>query len=128
VGASLILSGKGGRGVIRGGWLVAEVAALGGKPAEKAEEDLLGLGLAGEPLEAGSARLGQEQAILIAEHDGLAERPILVFLELELTEIVFRLLAVVPEPEAMPERLGWLSTVTDPPATLAKACMCIANA
>src|SRR5262245_8140058 len=33
-----------------------------------------------------------------------------------------------PEPDEMPDKLGWLRTVTEPFATWAKACKCIAKA
>ena len=81
-----------------------------------------------------------------------AERAVLVLLELEFAQIVVGLFAVVvgsltplrycrnrkapcqavepemPEPDAMPARLGWLRIVTEPPATMARACMCMAKA
>ena len=92
----------------------------------------------------------EKQAPRIAQHYRLGGRAVLVLLKLQLAEIVVGLFAcirlgalqVLPEPEravpggrarmadpdAMPAKLGWLRTVTEPPATMASACMCIAKA
>ena len=93
--------------------MVADVAAFDGKALQQIDEYLLRLTLARDLVEAGKAGFGQEQAIALAEHDIFAERPVLVFLELEFAQIIIRLFAVdrldgcqiLPEAEgAVPRR------------------------
>jgi hypothetical protein len=142
--------GNEGRAKFATGFPGDGVAPLPDDLAEPVQEDFIHLGLAGELVEVGDSGFGQEQAVLVAQHDGLAAGAILVLFELELAQIVVGLLAVgcldplrycrkrkapcqavepeMPEPEAMPCKLGWLSTVTEPFATIAKACMCMAKA
>ena len=144
------------RRIIVGGARVADVPPLPVEPLQQLHEDLLHLVLAGQLFGVGGPQLRQEQAVLVPERDAGPERAVLVLLEFEQAQAVVGLVARPissasgaltplrycrnrnapcqavepdsPEPDAMPARLGWLSTVTEPEATLARACMCMAKA
>ncbi len=135
---------------------MAGVPTLPVEPLQQLHEDLLHLVLSGQLFGVGGPQLRQEQAVLVPECDAGPERAVLVLLEFEQAQAVIGLgrsglissaagaltplrycrnrnapcQAVEPdspEPDAMPARLGWLSTVTDPEATLAMACMYMAK-
>ena len=79
---------------IRGGSFVADVVAPAGKPPQQVHEHHVHFGFAGEPVEVRDAAFWQEQAVLVAQHDGLTERAVLVLLELELAKIVVGLIVI----------------------------------
>ena len=103
----LTLFAEVGRRVVVGCRLVADVSIFPVITSQEGQKDFLGLLLSRRFVETGNPRLWQEQAALIAQHDGLAKRAVLVFLELKFAQIVsgcspslgFDALEVLPEPE-----------------------------
>ena len=109
-------------------WPLADVAALPENRRRRSRNTSSALA-SRCGLSRSEARLGQEQAAPVAQDDAFAERAVLVLLELQLAQVVVGLLAVLaltplrycrnrnapcqavepemPEPEAMPCRLGW---------------------
>ena len=138
----------GGRVVVRV-LLFADVAVLAREASKEIEERPLGYGGAFRRIKVGDPAVRQEEAALVSKDDGFAARAVLVFEKLKLTQVVIALLPAfgpaplrycrkrnapcqavepeMPEPELMPCRLGWLRTVTEPSATIASACMCMAK-
>lgn len=118
--------------------------------AKDGDESFVGGLLAREFVEARNSRFGQEEAVLVAQDDVVASRPVLIFLKFELAQIVVWLLAIaglvlvkywrnrnapcqavepeMPVPDFMPSKLGCARTVTDPSETIASSCMCMAKA
>ena len=83
------------RAVVRRRSIRAEVLVLLCHALYELEENVFGLYLTGQLVEAGNSTLGQKQAALIPECDRLRDRAVLVLLELKLAQIGVGLLAVV---------------------------------
>src|SRR5271166_4824555 len=103
----LVLSRELRRRVVWSVSLLVDVPTLGGEPAKQTHEHFVCIGFARELVEIGNSTFGKEETALITQHDGLAARTVLILLELDLAQVVLRLLAtfgldafeVLPKPE-----------------------------
>jgi hypothetical protein len=80
------------RVVVRVG-LIADIPVLGGVSTQQIHEQISREDRPGCSVEVGDSRLEQEESALVPQHNAVAARAILVFLELQLAQIIVGLFA-----------------------------------